>query len=431
MTKFPREVTHMNFTNPRAEKSRSLRKNNQEPQFRISYTATGQELIYGYVPVGIDLAGRKFQVCFYNEDNKLVNTTLDIHELRQFIAGSQQKLLISMEGCTGSSYWANYAITHGHKAVVLDARAIKNRKAQKDDFNDAFFIREALFTHYQTCRIRTQEEIDLKSFYAQKEQYIKSLNAVCSNVRQRLIAAGAYEKVVKDADSALVAIKRYKEQINNKSKVGFSSLTLKTLDCFVEDINYLTKKIDHINQDIIDVKARKSQGAKLLMTIPGIGSQLAVLLSLDIDDIERFKTARALQAYFGLFTAHSGSGGKIEMGKMARNGDPVVKRMLYQAVLTLLHCGNKIQIAPRSEYIQRMYSRHTVAFKRGVISMCAKIIRVVFGVLHHGTAYDPQIDSSLGNKKTRVHAYSNRCLNKVSADALIQEQYCYTEAALD
>lgn len=431
MTKFPREVTHMNFTNPRAEKSRSLRKNNQGPQFRISYTATGQELIYGYVPVGIDLAGRKFQVCFYNEDNKLVNTTLDIHELRQFIAGSQQKLLISMEGCTGSSYWANYAITHGHKAVVLDGRAIKNRKAQKDDFNDAFFIREALFTHYQTCRIRTQEEIDLKSFYAQKEQYIKSLNAVCSNVRQRLIAAGAYEKVVKDADSALAAIKRYKEQINNKSKVGFSSLTLKTLDCFVEDINYLTKKIDHINQNIIDVKARESQGAKLLMTIPGIGSQLAVLLSLDIDDIERFKTARALQAYFGLFTAHSGSGGKIEMGKMARNGDPVVKRMLYQAVLTLLHCGNKIQIAPRSEYIQRMYSRQTVAFKRGVISMCAKIIRVVFGVLHHGTAYAPQIDNALGDCKKRIHAYSNRCLNKVSADALIQEQYCYTETALD
>lgn len=41
MTKFPREVTHMNFTNPRAEKSRSQSKNNQENQFRISYTATG------------------------------------------------------------------------------------------------------------------------------------------------------------------------------------------------------------------------------------------------------------------------------------------------------------------------------------------------------------------------------------------------------
>ena len=152
--------------------------------------ATGQELIYGYVPVGIDLAGRKFQVCFYNEDNELVNTTFDIYALRRFIASTHQKLLISMEGCTGSSYWAKYAIAHGHKAVVLDARAIKNRKAQKDDFNDAFFIREALFTHHQTCRIRTQEEIDLKSFYVQREQYIKSLNAVCSNVRQRLIAAG-------------------------------------------------------------------------------------------------------------------------------------------------------------------------------------------------------------------------------------------------
>ena len=119
------------------------------------------------------------------------------------------------------------------------------------------------------------------------------------------------------------------------------------------------------------------------------------------------------------------------MGKMSRNGDPVVKRMLYQAVLTLLHCGNKIQIAPRSEYIQRMYSRNKVAFKRGVISICAKIIRVVFGVLHHGTAYDPQIDDSLGNKKARIHVYSNSYLNKVSADALIQELYGYTEATLD
>lgn len=287
----------MNFTNPRAEKSRSQSKNNQENQFRISYTATGQELIYGYVPVGIDLAGRKFQVCFYNEDNELVNTTFDIYALRRFIASTHQKLLISMEGCTGSSYWANYAITHGHKAVVLDARAIKNRKAQKDDFNDAFFIREALFTHHQTCRIRTQEEIDLKSFYVQREQYIKSLNAVCSNVRQRLIAAGAYEHVVTGADSALLAIKYYKKQINNKADVGSSSLTLKTLDSFVEDINYLTQKIDRINQDIIDAKARESQVANQLMTIPGIGPQLALLLSLDISDISRFKTARALQAY--------------------------------------------------------------------------------------------------------------------------------------
>ena len=78
-----------------------------------------------------------------------------------------------------------------------------------------------------------------------------------------------------------------------------------------------------------------------------------------------------------------------------------------------------------------MYSRHTVAFKREVISMCAKIIRVVFGFLHHGTAYAPQIDNALGDCKKRIHAYSNRCLNKVSADALIQEQYCYTETALD
>lgn len=159
------------------------------------------------------------------------------------------------------------------------------------------------------------------------------------------------------------------------------------------------------------------------MTIPGIGPQLAHLLSLDIAEIERFKTARALQAYFGLFTAHSGSGGKIEMGKMSRNGDPVVKRMLYQAVLTLLYCGNNFQISPRSEYIQMMYSRHTVAFKRGVICMCAKIIRIVFGVLHHGTAYDPQIDNALGDCKKRIHAYSNRCLNKVSDDAKIQKHY--------
>ena len=90
------------------------------------------------------------------------------------------------------------------------------------------------------------------------------------------------------------------------------------------------------------------------MSIPGIGPQLALLLSLDIAEIRWFKTARDLQAYFGLFTAHSGSGGKIEMGKMSRNSGPVVKRMLYQSVLTLLHCGNKFQISPRSEYIQHL-----------------------------------------------------------------------------
>lgn len=71
---------------------------------------------------------------------------------------------------------------------------------------------------------------------------------------------------------------------------------------------------------------------QVLMTIPEIGAATAVPIAIGAKDISRFDSARQFQAFFGYHTCHSGSGGKVVMGKMASNGDRAVKKICMKVL---------------------------------------------------------------------------------------------------
>jgi transposase len=64
-----------------------------------------------------------------------------------------------------------------------------------------------------------------------------------------------------------------------------------------------------ITNDMVKQIYEKDRDAQLLATIPGIGVTLAMLISTEIDDIERFSSVSKLCSYAGLVPSTHSSGG--------------------------------------------------------------------------------------------------------------------------
>lgn len=355
----------------------------------------------GRLPVGVDLAARVFQVCYQAPDGSMVNRELKRSEFERMILSSEVPLYLGMEGCSGCAYWADFMRTHGHEARIMNAARIAGRRgphSDKDDRIDAELIRLALLDDEISCRPRTQKELSIKKAFQLMDSTRQKINRDVNDVRAMLIDKGEGSLRIRTADDALGAIACYRKEHK------ISSLDAELLERYEESILGNSAQMDKILHSIIEPFAYENPLALLLMSEVGFGVQTAALFAADVGDITRFKDARALQVYLGLVPSHTGSGGKIRMGRMRHAGDRILKRYLYEAALSLCHQGKGLKAVangPRSEWIAQTMSRHEGAFKRGVLCVAAKLARVAYGILVHQSRYHPETDDALGKAKKR------------------------------
>ena len=403
-------TTHNHSTSPRdivASFNETINQNNSEPAVSVNITGSSTiRLIDGFRPMGIDLAARKFQVCFQENQGRLINTELNKAELRRFLINAEHKYLICIEACSGASYWKRYAESCGHKVKVISGKVTKalNWLRNKDDYIDAYSLYQALFIPgLPSCQTHSEEELAISGLISEKEVLLKNLNVQVNKTRSLLIETGEYDRAIRGADSAMNAIDDYlSAHIHDAVEHRYTIICMKELR---KMLVILTKSIDEINCHICEY-AMHSEVAGLLLTIPGIGVETAVSIAIDAKSIDRFASARQFQAFFGFFPGHSGSGGKIAMGRMANNGNRAVKRTIYEGALSIYHQG-KISGEPRSAWINSKAALNKGAFKKGMIAISSKMLRTAYGVLKSGKGYNPAVDNSLGRMKARLHRRSN------------------------
>ncbi len=92
--------------------------------------------------------------------------------------------------------------------------------------------------------------------------------------------------------------------------------------------------------------ARRHPGARLLMTIPGVGAIIALTFVSAIDDPARFHSSKQVGAHFGLTPKKWESGEISFTGRISKIGDKHVRTALYQAahiILTKPVCAGQLK----------------------------------------------------------------------------------------
>ena len=91
------------------------------------------------------------------------------------------------------------------------------------------------------------------------------------------------------------------------------------------------------NLDRILARAAKtSHACQILMSIPGVGVQTSTAFAAAVDDVERFKQSRTIGAYFGLVPRRHQSGEMEWTGRITKQGDTLVRKLLYEAANSIL-----------------------------------------------------------------------------------------------
>ena len=304
--------------------------------------------------------------------------TTEPHLRAQF--GPMAPTVIAIEVGTHSAWVSRVLRSCGHRVVVANARkvALIHQNRRKNNRIDAEFLARL---------VRVDEKL-LFPIEHRSEEGQQDLTIL----RSRDVLVGARTKLV--------------NHVRGISKAAGVRLPICSTEAFVKKcgpalptgiapavkvlLEHITQMTTHIRDydRTIDKMPKKYPAAKLLMQITGVGALTAVAYVLTVEDVHRIARSRSAGAYFGLVPGSDDSGEDHEPGRITKEGDRYVRRLLVAAGHYIIgRFGPDCDLRRHGLGIAARGGKN--AKKRAVVAVARKL-----GVLMHrlwltGEVYEP------------------------------------------
>ena len=333
--------------------------------------------------LGIDLAKNTFQVCGLNQANKIqFNHKLTRNKLAEFMQ-QQSPVLVAMEACGSSNYWARKFQEMRHTVRLVPAQHVKPFvKGNKDDRNDAVAICEAAQRpniHFATIKTHVQQ--DTQMLHRIRQLHVKQSTAIANQIRAYLSEYGIIvQKQITPLIHALPII--IDDEENDLTPMARQLLT-EHYQCLVDSRDKameLRKRIEQSNNQ--NIYCRR------LQTLPGIGPVIASALYAAVGNGSQFAKGRQMSAWIGLTPAHFGTGGKNINADTTKKGDQYLRSLLIHGARTVVSWTllNK-KNDPLSCWVQRLVARR--GKRKTYVALANKLTRAAWRILQ-GETYDPK-----------------------------------------
>ena len=116
----------------------------------------------------------------------------------------------------------------------------------------------------------------------------------------------------------------------------------KLLKDLLDTYEVITRKVEE-TQWLIKEIMKGDEDCRLLLTIPGIGDFLSVLVKVEIGDIGRFRTTSHLCSYAGLVSSTYSSGGKSWSGRITKQGNKWLRWAMVEAVVPAISSNGELR----------------------------------------------------------------------------------------
>lgn len=142
----------------------------------------------------------------------------------------------------------------------------------------------------------------------------------------------------------------------------------------------LRQQIREVEQTI-DQTVQTTPEAQLLMTIPGIGRYLALLILGEIGEITRFPDPPHLVSYTGLCPGTYASGPTVRHGRLTKQGSPWLRWALVEA-------ATHVSSYPQSR-LHRLFQRlaHRRDVKTARVAVARELCTAIFHILRKAEPY--------------------------------------------
>ena len=274
---------------------------------------------------GIDLHAEYSQICILDDEGEVMGTSrvrTSQKALEKFF--SRDPMRVAMEA-GGTSPWVSRLLgSLGHEVVVCSPRRVrliaestlKNDKVDAEVLArlvrlDPEFLRPIQHRSEQAQLLRG----NLKVRSAMVEARTKWINTI-----RGLLRGFGYKVSGKAPHSFGDRVDRMK----------LPSELRAVIEPLLAQLDLLSGEIERRNQHLEEMVKDLPEVAHL-REIPGVGPVVATYFVLTIDDPDRFKYSRDVAAFFGLRPSMRESASTTHFGRITKEGDPEMRRLLVQA----------------------------------------------------------------------------------------------------
>jgi transposase len=328
--------------------------------------------------IGLDLAKNVFQVHGIDASGKVVlRRKLRRGEVLGFFA-ALPAATVGMEACGGAHYWARELARLGHMARLMPPAYVKPYvKRGKTDAVDAEAICEAMTRptmRFVPAKSEAQQAaaVQLRTRELLVRQRTQAVNALRAHLAEYGITAA--QGAAKLAE--LIGVVRDNEDRR------LPALARDVLRELVRQIEMLEESIERLDRQLVR-QAREDEAARRLTSIPGIGAITAAALRGLVPDPAGFASARHFAAWLGLTPRLNSSGGKERLGRISKQGNPMLRQLL---VLGATACLRRAQRDPEgTAWTGRLLARRP--FKVAAVALASRMARVAWALLTKGGTY--------------------------------------------
>lgn len=326
--------------------------------------------------VGLDAVGAPIQKVTFRRETLL-----------QFFARAAP-VLVGMEACPGSQWLARKLVTLGHTVRIVPAQFVKPYvKSNKNDIIDAEAIAEAVTRPpMRFVAIRTPEQVDLQALHRVRDRMIAQRTRLISQMRAFCLEYGI--AIHQGAGKFKADMPRILADESNDLTPGMRDILSEVLD----ELADIERRIARVNREIEAVAAR-SDTARRLMSIPGIGPLTATALLAAAGSGRQFRKARDLAAWLGLVPREYSTGGKTTLLGISKRGNKYLRRMMIHGARScVVHLDrSRDRLGPWLNALEARMHRNKVT-----VALAAKIARIVWVVMTKAGASYERRDPAFG-----------------------------------
>jgi transposase len=329
--------------------------------------------------VGLDLAKHVFQVHGIDQNGQvLIRRQLPRGERIGFFRRFPP-CLTGMEACSMAHFWARELAALGHEVRLMPAAYVKPYvKRGKSDALDAAGICEAV-----TCptmryvAIKNPEQQAALMLHRTRDLLVRQRTMLVNALRGHLAEYGII------APQGLASVPKLIALAEKACGTALPDLAWRCIRLIVAQIEDVHGRIGQVEHEIL-AWHRTNELSQRLETIPGIGLITASTLAATIPDRSSFRSGRHLAAWIGLVPRQSGTGGKVRLGHISKQGDRYLRRLLVLGATTLLRQGRG-KASAAAGWINALLARRPAGIVK--VAIANKLARVAWAVLQGNQGY--------------------------------------------
>lgn len=328
------------------------------------------------VAVGIDLAKNVFALHGVDETGKVVlrRPSVKRDQLLEVFAGLAP-CLVGMEACSGAHEWARKLKELGHDARMMAPKLVApyrdGGKRKKNDAVDAEAICEAVQRKkMRFVPIKSEEQQSRLAVHTAREGYVAQRTATINRIRGLLTEVGIV--MPKKAETIRKLARQHLEDLP-----GYLNQVVNDL---LDELSRLDQRVAQYDGMIKDM-ARQDSRSQRLMQIKGIAEVTASAIVALVGNGHDFKNARQFAAWLGLVPRQFGTGGKVQLGRITKVGDPYLRKLLVMGARAVL---NAAEGKTDRMSIWALQVKERRGYGKALVAIAAKNARIAWAMLSKG-----------------------------------------------